>query len=256
MLDYSITEGRLFVIDINILMQLLSLEAMSRVISNVSSIDDKKDRMQFGILFAQAINAAEKINNVLNHGITPQKPVNNVIPHQVMTVDYMVSKNPPPPVERERQADNTEFIAYSEPTQEELPPHKKYDILIAAAAEKYEIDPALLKGLIKAESNFNKTARSREGALGLVQLMPSTARSMGVNPLDPKEAIEGGAKYLSQMLNRYDGNTEMALAAYNAGPGNVDRYRGIPPFRETVLYIKRVTQNATDYSDDFKCPVT
>ena len=229
---------------------------MSRTIYNISSIDCNKDKMEFDILLAQAIKTAEKLNNVFYHGNTSQRPVSNIMPHQVITVDSMVLSNSPQLLEQAKQADTTEFIASSESPQEELPPHQKYDSLIAAAAEKYEIDPALLKGVIKAESNFNETARSSEGALGLVQLMPSTARSMGVNPLNPKEAIEGGAKYLSQMLNRFDGNQNMALAAYNAGPGNVDRYGGVPPFKETVLYIKRVTQNAINYSDDFKCPVT
>ena len=217
-------------------MQLLTLDAMSKTVYNASSVY-KKDKTVFNSLLAQAMQAAEKLDN------------NSI---------KMLSRNTLSP-EQPKQAETTttttniaSTVTSSELPQEVLPPHQKYDCLIAAAGEKYGIEPALLKGLIKTESNFNETARSREGALGLVQLMPATARSMGVNPLNAEEAIEGGAKYLSQMLNRYNGNREMALAAYNAGPGNVDRYGGVPPFRETVLFIKRVTQNAINFKNDFQ----
>lgn len=125
----------------------------------------------------------------------------------------------------------------------------KYDHLIAQAADKYEIDPALVKAVIKAESNFNKQAVSPAGACGLMQLMPKTADSLQVaDVFHPGNNIEGGVRYLRYLLNLYQGNLPVALAAYNAGEGTVSRYNGqIPPYRETQTYVKRVLSYFNKY---------
>lgn len=119
---------------------------------------------------------------------------------------------------------------------------------IDAAAAKYGLDPALLRGLVKQESGFDPNARSGVGALGLTQLMPGTARELGVtDPTDPAQAIDGGAKYLKQQLDKFGGDTSKALAAYNAGPGAVLKYGGIPPFAETQNYVKSILAIADSY---------
>lgn len=115
------------------------------------------------------------------------------------------------------------------------------DAIFEEAASTFGVSVNLLKSIAQAESNFTADAVSHAGAVGIMQLMPATAASLGVtNSYDPRENIMGGAKYISQLLSRYDGNTSLALAAYNAGSGNVDKYGGIPPFTETQNYVQKV----------------
>lgn len=115
------------------------------------------------------------------------------------------------------------------------------DRIFEEAADRYGVDADLLKAIGKAESGFNASVVSSAGAIGVMQLMPGTARSLGVkDPYDAQQNIMGGAKYISQLLNKYDGNVRLALAAYNAGPGNVAKYGGVPPFKETQNYVNRV----------------
>jgi soluble lytic murein transglycosylase-like protein len=124
----------------------------------------------------------------------------------------------------------------------------EYDALIEAAAERNGVEPALLHGLIQQESGFDANAQSNAGASGLTQLMPGTASSLGVaNPLNPAESIEGGARYLGELTRQFAGNTTEALAAYNAGPGAVEQYGGVPPYAETQSYVTKVLGYAEAY---------
>jgi soluble lytic murein transglycosylase-like protein len=134
------------------------------------------------------------------------------------------------------------------------PGTRDYDRLIVSAASGYGIQPALVKAVIAAESNFKPDAVSRAGAQGLMQLMPATARQLGVErPFGILENLDGGVRYLRQMLDRY-GDVSRALAAYNAGPRAVDRYHGIPPYPETQAYVKRVLEYYRGYRDEFERP--
>jgi soluble lytic murein transglycosylase-like protein len=142
-------------------------------------------------------------------------------------------------------------LALSRPPRPSVPVHHHFDDLILRTSSHYEVDPALVKAVVAAESNFELTAVSKVGAQGLMQLMPATAREMGVQaPFKASENLRGGVKYLREMLNRY-GDVDRALAAYNAGPEAVDHYGGIPPYPETEAYVKRVLNYYRGYQGQF-----
>lgn len=125
---------------------------------------------------------------------------------------------------------------------------KKYDGIIQQASKRFGLDPLLVKAVIRAESAFDHRAVSRKGAQGLMQLMPETADKMQVNnPFNPEENIFGGTRYLGILMTRYKNNKSLALAAYNAGPENVETYKGIPPFPETRTFVRRVMGYYDEY---------
>lgn len=166
----------------------------------------------------------------------------------IQTTDYYRVK----PVQTDTEAksatdtiQNTDFASVLETTTTQ--PEKKQateapmDDIFLKAAQTYQIPVNLVKAVAKTESNFNPNAVSCCGAQGVMQLMPSTAAGLGVtDPFDAEQNIMGGAKYLSQMMDRYDGDVRLTLAAYNAGAGNVAKYGGVPPFKETQAYVERV----------------
>lgn len=128
-------------------------------------------------------------------------------------------------------------------------PTDSFDGIVKYYAQYYKLDPSLVYAVIKQESNGNPYAVSPVGARGLMQLMPGTAQEMGVTDIfDPAQNIAGGTQYLSKMLELFDGNTTYALAGYNAGPGNVKKYKGVPPFKETQNYVQRVQQMQRQYA--------
>lgn len=142
---------------------------------------------------------------------------------------------------------NVNGFAPLSPTSEQLvrvsPENDKAQLraLAGSIAGEHGLDPVLFESLVNAESGFNPNATSSKGALGLTQLMPNTARGLNItDPMDPEQNLRGGARYLAGLMKRYGGREELALAAYNAGPGNVDKYRGVPPFPETVAYVRRI----------------
>lgn len=126
-----------------------------------------------------------------------------------------------------------------------------FDSFIQKAALHYDVDISLIKAVIDAESSFNPKSVSSKGAMGLMQLMPGTAEGLGVaDPMDPYQNIMGGVKFLKSLLDRYDGDETLALAAYNAGPGRVKQYGGVPPFKETQSYVRKVLEKRKIYQQE------
>lgn len=140
-------------------------------------------------------------------------------------------------------ADFAAVLETNTQTEEKETTAASMDDIFLKAAETYQVPVNLIKAVAKTESNFNPDAVSCCGAQGVMQLMPSTAAGLGVtDAFDPEQNIMGGTKYLSQMLDRYDGDVKLTLAAYNAGAGNVAKYGGVPPFKETQAYVERVME--------------
>ena len=142
---------------------------------------------------------------------------------------------------------NTQLAKYSK-SESTGTSNLEYDVFIRNAARRYEVDPLLVKSIIKAESDFNPLAVSRVGAQGLMQIMPETAKDMRLsNPFDPEQNINAGTKYFRKLLGMFKGNIQLALAAYNAGPTRVIQLKRIPPFAETTRYVKKVLLNYDQY---------
>jgi soluble lytic murein transglycosylase-like protein len=147
----------------------------------------------------------------------------------------VVALLPPQPKAKSSVEVSAEYLA--------IPANEAYDDIIQEAAAEYDMDPNLIHAVMQAESAFHPYAVSRAGAEGLMQLMPELSDEIGVNDaFDPRENIMGGARYLKRLLDHHNGNIDLALASYNAGPGNVERYGGVPPFRETRNYVKTIKQ--------------
>ncbi len=186
---------------------------------------------------AQIENYVQNLNPVVSDNeiteIKPEKSFSDVL--SVSAKEREIKIDPPP------TNFNVPFGSLSKKTGFSK---EKIMALANEISDKYNVDSRLVHAVIKQESAFNPDAKSSAGALGLMQLMPKTAQALGVkDPLNPKENIEGGVKYLKQMLDKFNGNTILALAAYNAGPNAVSKYNGVPPYKETQNYVMSILKD-------------
>lgn len=202
-----------------------------------------------GSLLCSYAVAEESDDNIVLTNVNPQQPAKTQPPgikiYKYTSKDGVISFS-----DRAPMRTRYEVVSYScyacNPKSSvdwyQIPLHlNAFNYPIASAAKKYGVDPALVRAVIHAESAFKPDAVSRKGAKGLMQLMPATAKDMGVvDVMSPAQNIQGGVRYLAWLLERNAGNTMLATASYNAGPGAVKRHNGIPPYAETQTYVKRV----------------
>lgn len=178
--------------------------------------------------------------------IPAMEPKADPIPEEI--VDESIGVKIPPSLREEHPAESPArktVSVHGKKTEASLQP------IILQAANRYQVDPALVKAIIMAESSYNPRAISRRGARGLMQLMPKTAEALGVgDSFNPEHNINAGVKYFRKLLNRFNGDVKLALAAYNAGSRKVRKYQGVPPFRATHYYIKKVFEYHQYYRDE------
>lgn len=206
----------------------------------------------FSIFFLKSIEQIEKLplTNIVNTG--PQAMLNGLegpdTPHEPLVFvseQLCMAPDVQGAMAETRCVDNGPVIPDGLSHKQKRP----FQGIIVHVAKRYDVDPALVRAIIFAESSFNPKAKSNKGARGLMQLMPSTAKALGVEDIyDPVQNIDGGVRYFKSLLDRFDGNVQFALAAYNAGSRHVRNYEGVPPFKATRRYVKKVLK----FSRQFK----
>jgi soluble lytic murein transglycosylase-like protein len=194
-----------------------------------------------GTSLTDATNQLGAVATLLNSTVLSNSTNSTIVSNQTnYLANFLLNNGQATPASIQLSSYKTDYTSQNEYS-DLLAGASTYSKEISKAAATYNVPEKLIAAVMKQESNFNANAKSSAGATGLMQLMPSTAKYLGVkDSTNPEQNIMGGAKYLRQMLDQFDNNTSLALAAYNAGPGNVKKYNGIPPFKETQNYVKNV----------------